>query len=144
MNTAYVSALAALSGSAIGALASFATTWITQHYQNRMQRVSQESSRREKLYGHFIDQASTLFADALTHELQDPTKLVPLFAIQSRMRLFASENTLRSSEQVIHRIFETYYQPNRDFKIKKEESRDSFDILREFTEAGRRDLRAER
>ena len=143
MNTAYVSALAALSGSAIGALASFATTWITQHYQNQIQRVSQESSRREKLYGDFIDQASTLFADALTHELEDPTKLVPLFAIQSRMRLFASENTLRSSEQVIHRIFETYYQPNRDFKIKKEEGRDSFDFLREFTEAGRRDLRAQ-
>jgi hypothetical protein len=143
MNSAYLSAFAALSGSAIGALASFATTWVTQHYQDRMQRLSQESSRREKLYGDFIDQASNLFAHALTHKLEDPTKMVPLFAIQNRMRLFASENTLRFSETAIHRIFDAYYQSNMDFASNNEEGREKFDFLREFVEAGRRDLRAD-
>ena len=83
MNVAYISALAALAGSALGALASFATTWLTQHYQGEMQRRSQESGRREKLFGEFIDQASTLLADALTHSLEDPSKLVTLYAVMT-------------------------------------------------------------
>jgi hypothetical protein len=38
MNDAYMSGIAALAGSAIGALASFATTWLTQHSQERAQQ----------------------------------------------------------------------------------------------------------
>jgi HAMP domain-containing protein len=46
-----ISAFAALAGSAIGAFASFATTWLTQHQQERATRLTQEMSRRERLYG---------------------------------------------------------------------------------------------
>ena len=56
MDNAYVSALAALAGSAIGAIASFATTWLTQHGQARAQRVAQAIARREHLYSEFIDE----------------------------------------------------------------------------------------
>jgi len=73
MNAAYISALAALAGSAIGALPSFATTWLTQHQQERATRLAQEMSRRERLNGEFIDEASRLLADALTHHLDEPT-----------------------------------------------------------------------
>jgi hypothetical protein len=67
MEAAYISAFAALAGSAICAFASFATTWLTQHAQERPTRLAQEMSRRERLYGEFIDEASRLLADALTH-----------------------------------------------------------------------------
>jgi hypothetical protein len=63
MDAAYISAVAALAGSAIGALASFVTTWLTQHAQQRATRLAQEMSRRERLYGEFIDEASRLLAD---------------------------------------------------------------------------------
>ena len=49
MNSAYISALAASAGSAIGALASFATTWLTQHEQERATRLAQEMSRMANL-----------------------------------------------------------------------------------------------
>ncbi len=74
MNAAYLSALSALAGSAIGALASLATTWLTQSYQDRTQRAAQEASRRERLFGEFIDQASKLFGEALIHS-RGPTLL---------------------------------------------------------------------
>jgi hypothetical protein len=77
MDAAYISAFAALAGSAIGALASFATTWLTQHQQERATRPAQEMSRRERLFGEFGDEASRLPADALTHHLEEPSKMVP-------------------------------------------------------------------
>ena len=58
MDAAYLSALSALAGSAIGAMASFGTTWLTQHHQDHAQRIAQESTRREKLFGEFIEQSS--------------------------------------------------------------------------------------
>ena len=89
MEAAYISAFAALAGSAIGASASFATTWLTQHAQQHATRLEQEMSRRERLYGEFIDEASRLLADALTHHLHEPSKMVPLYAIMGKLRLFA-------------------------------------------------------
>jgi hypothetical protein len=60
MDGALLGALSALGGSSIGALASVGTTWLTQHYQGRMQQQSQESARRERMFGEFITQASAL------------------------------------------------------------------------------------
>ena len=45
---ATISAFSALAGSAIGALASLATTWLTQQHQDHRQRLEQEASRRER------------------------------------------------------------------------------------------------
>src|SRR5882672_440055 len=77
MNDAYMSGMAALVGSATGALASFATTWLTQHKQERAQRFARATALRHRLYGEFIEEASKLFTDALTHELDDLSKFVP-------------------------------------------------------------------
>ena len=140
MNTAYLSALSALAGSAIGALASFLTTWLTQHYQMQSQRLAQEGSRREKLYGDFIDQSAALFVDALTHQLDSPSKLVPLYAVMGKLRLFASTTTIDQAQLVLDRILSTYYSPNEDFQGALPAHHKSFDILRDFTQACRRDL----
>ncbi|GLS43788.1 hypothetical protein [Methylobacterium brachythecii] len=114
MDAAYISALAALSGSAIGALASFATTWLTQHAQARATLLVQDRARREALYGEFIREASTLFGDAFRHEFDDPAKLVNLYARVSKIRLFGEPDTLREAERVMQRIGETYFSPNKD------------------------------
>ena len=125
----------------IGALASFSTTWLTQHFQDRTQRRQQEMSRREKLYGDFIDEASKLFADALTHSLEEPSKLVSLYAILGKLRLFASGQTMEVAQNVMSRIVTVYYQPPEDFKGQDTIESHSLDILRDFTEACRADLR---
>ena len=139
MNAAYLSALSALLGSAIGALASLATTWLTQRYQDRMQRAAQETSRRERLFGEFIDVSSKLFADALTHTLDDPSKLVPLYAIRSKLRLFASKATIESANAVLDRVIATYYQPNMD--LEDPVSVHEVDFLGDFAAACRAELR---
>ena len=104
MNAGYISALAALAGSAIGALASFATTWMTQRFQDRAQRLAQTLARRERLYGDFIDEASRLFGDAFTHQLEDPSKMVALYAIRSKLMLFASPAIIAEANASIHAL----------------------------------------
>jgi len=116
MDAAYLSALSALSGSAIGALASLTSTWLTQRYQDRSQRLTQERARRERIFGELIEQASQLYADALSHtSLEDPARLVPLYATIGKLRLFASARTVAAADAVMERIVETYSLPNLDF-----------------------------
>ena len=141
MEAAYVSALAALAGSAIGALASVSTTWLTQHTQERATLRGQEMSRRERLYGEFIDQASRLLADALTHPLEEPSKMVPLYAVMGKLRLFASADVVARADEVMGQIVVIYDQPKVDFRnpaVRPTQQR--VDILRAFGEACRDDL----
>jgi UTP:GlnB (protein PII) uridylyltransferase len=116
MDAGYISALAALAGSAIGALASFATSWLNQASQARAARRAQDQARREALYGDFIREASHLFADAFEHELDDPSKLVRLYAIVSMLRLFGHPQTLQAAEDVMKRIGATYFEPNKELR----------------------------
>jgi hypothetical protein len=141
MNNAYIPALAALAGSAIGALASFATTWLTQHAQERAQRYAQAMTLREQLYGGFIEEASKLFTDALTHELDDPSKFVALYALVAKLRLFASHSVIANAEEVMRRIIDAYKLPNIDLRkpLNVHEQPEN-DLLRAFSEACREDL----
>ncbi len=139
MNPATLSALAALLGSAVGALASLATTLLTQHHQDRVQRRAQEMARRERLFGEFIVQAAKLFADALTHDyLSDPSVLVPLYALKAQLGLFASTATIDRADEVLQLIIDTYYRPNANFHEAVQAG--DYDILQAFTKACRAEL----
>ena len=141
MDNAYMSAIAALAGSTIGALASLATTWLTQHSQERAQRFAQAMTRREHLYGEFIEEASKLFTDALTHQLEEPSKFVRLYALVGNLRLCASANVIVKAEEVMRQIVETYSLPNIDFRNLEDRQERDTDVLRAFSEACREDLR---
>jgi hypothetical protein len=142
MNPSYLPALAALVGSAIGGLTSFATTWLTQRGQAKMQQRIQDRVKRETLFAKFIEEASMLYADAFTHESTDPAKLSQLYAMVSRMRLFSSQGIVDHAERVSHMIIETYLAPNKTFRdiIHLKES-GALDPLKEFSEACREELR---
>jgi hypothetical protein len=75
MDPAYIPAVAALAGSAIGGLTSFATTWLTQQTKVRAQQLVEEIVRREELYKDFIEEASRLYADAFEHDKAEPPSL---------------------------------------------------------------------
>ena len=141
MDVGYISALSALAGSAIGALASLATTWLTQYSQTRaMQRV-QDRARREALYSEFIREASKLFADAITHELDDPAKLVELYSIASRVRLFGEPQTLEEAERVITQIGAAYFAPNKELRLFANMAKGTeLDLLFAFSNACRAEL----
>jgi hypothetical protein len=140
MDNAYMSAISALAGSAIGGFATIATTWLTHHAQTRAQRFAEATARQERLYGEFIDEAAKLVTDALTHELDDPSKIVRLYALVGKLRLFASANVISQAEEVMRRIIQTYDLPNRDFRNPENRRQQSSDVLRAFSEACRKDL----
>jgi hypothetical protein len=87
-------------------LASFATTWLTQHHQD-------ERRRCERMVVEFIDLSSKAFVDALLQtSIEDPAKLVPLYAAAGKSRLFASKRTIEAADKVVSRIIETHCTPS--------------------------------
>jgi hypothetical protein len=112
LNPATISALAAIFGSLAGALASSVSTWISQRHQDRRDLVARKLFHREQLYSEFISECARAFADAFEHSFRDPTKLVPAYALLSRIRLSSSTEVLGSAEQVVDRIIATYSAPN--------------------------------
>jgi|SRR5580704_13968486 hypothetical protein len=143
MNSSYLPALAALAGSATGGLTSFASTWLTQHHQDRANRLSREKTRRRKLYKQFIDEASRLYADALAHEQAEVSALVGVYALISRMRVESSSAVIASADAVVRMILDTYFVPNKTFpQLREMVNSHAVDPLRAFSEECRAELQA--
>ena len=145
MDAGYISALAALAGSAIGAFSSLVTTWLTQHSQTRTTLRVQDRARREALYGEFIREASKLFVDAFEHELEDPAKLLQLYAIVSTIRLFGDPRTIEAAEHVMNQIGAAYFAPNKELRMFGDITRGGeLDPLFAFSNACREELKRSR
>ncbi len=142
MEVAVISAMAAIAGSSVGALASFATTWLVQTSQLQSQRLGSELAKRERLYAEFIGEAAKRMTDAMSHEAETPEVLVVLAASIGQMRLFSSSEVVTAAEQVARSIVDSYIAPNRNLK----ELRDAFmdnnrlDPLGQFAAACRKEL----
>jgi hypothetical protein len=142
VNPAYLPAFAALAGSAIGGLTSFASAWLTQQHQARANRLSRDKARRRKVYKQFIDEASKLYADALVHGLE-VSALVSVYALVSRMRVLSSPAVIRKAEVVVRMIVETYLAPNRTApELQELLGSHAVDPLRAFSEECRAELQA--
>ena len=143
MTTVYLPAIAALAGSAIGGLTSFASAWLTQYHQDRANRLSGEKARRQKLYKQFIDEASKLYADALVHDQAEVSALVSVYALISRMRVVSSSAVIEKAEAVVHLIIDTYFTPNKTFSEVRELMKGhAINPLRAFSEECRAELHA--
>ena len=143
MNTAYVSAFAALAGTAIGGLASFATSWVTQQAQTKAQRIAAERDARAALFGRFLDEAAKLYSEALQTSRDDVTGLMGIYALTNRIRLLSTPQVVEAADTVVRIIVDTYLAPN----ITLHEMRESWidrhiDPLRDFSEACRKELQA--
>jgi hypothetical protein len=140
MDSAYISALAALAGSSIGGLATFATTWLNQSYQNKIQRHSNERARREKLFGDFMHEAALAYSDAMVNKLENSTGLVNLYSLKSRMSLFSGEDVLQEAEKVLQVIIDRYYVDEIKYSNMNPSTVKEFDILRDFTRACKKEI----
>ena len=116
MDAPYISAIAALAGSAIGGLTSLAASWLSQRGQCKSQRLAHEVTRREQLYESFIEEASKLYADAFERDTGEIAKMVKLYAIAGKMRLAASPKVVECGDQVIRRIITEYEASNKAFR----------------------------
>jgi hypothetical protein len=143
MDSTYLPAVAALAGSAIGGLTSFASAWLTQNRQDRARRLSQDKARRQKLYKQFIDEASKLYADAIVHDQVEVSALVSIFALVSRMRVLSSSAVVQKAEAVNRMIVDTYFEPNKTFpELRDLLKTHPIDPLRAFSEECRVELLA--
>jgi hypothetical protein len=109
---AAVSALAAILGSFAGAFASTLSAWITQRHPDRRDTLARKIAHREQLYSDFISESARAMVDAMQHTSEDPTRLTPLYALISRIRLSSPMNVVESVEQVAKTILATYSAPN--------------------------------
>jgi hypothetical protein len=101
MEPAYISAFAALAGSAVGGLTSLTASWLTQRTQVMVQQLAHDITRREELYKDFIEEASKLYADAMEHDKPDASKVVRLYALVSRMRVLSSPSVIENADRVM-------------------------------------------
>jgi hypothetical protein len=141
VNDAHLSALSALAGSAIGGMASIATTRLTEHSQKSCQYHAQSMARRVRLCGDFTDKASKMFIDALIHEQIDPPKFVEIYAAIGKLRLFASADVMFKTDRVSQDIGETYCLPTWDFTKPETSPKTELNMLQAFSEVCRGDLR---
>jgi hypothetical protein len=138
MDASIISALAALTGTAVGGLTSVIANWLNQRLQTRAQRLSHEKDHRQDLYREFIEQASKCYADALQHDKADMPDLVGLYAKLSRMRVLSSAPVIESADHVAKRILDIYLEPDKTFvELRDMVNNGTIDLLREFALACR-------
>jgi hypothetical protein len=139
MNSSLITTLAAILGSLVGALGSAAGTSIIQKHQDRRDLLGKKIVRREALYPDFIPESARFLVDALQHNFGDPQKLIPVYALLSRIRLSSSSRVLGTAEDVIKTILHAYEQPLTPEQIQIR-AMNGEDPLRQFSDTCRAEL----
>ncbi len=143
MDPAVITALAAVMGSIVGGLTSFATTFFTQRNQAHRDFLSRDVAHREELYAQFIKEATNLYADSLDKPLTNPTTLIGMYSLVGRIRLVSSDKVLAAAEKVADSIIVSYSRPPTTFDDLYKVVRETHvDPLKEFTEACREERKA--
>lgn len=143
MEPTLLSALAALAGALIGGLASLGSSWLTQSIQQRARDREYDRARREALFTDFINEASRLYGDALSHEKDDVLDMVQLYAIVGRIRLISCNRVVISAEKTMDTIIDSYLAPNKSLhELRTMMVEGKMDFLVEFSEAARYELDA--
>ena len=141
MNTIYVPAFAAFGGSAFGAISTIVTGWVSRRRRQRERHHAHAVSKREELYRAFIEEASRLYAEALTSDRSEIPALVNLYALIGRMRILSGDEVVHAAERAGRLIIETYVAPNASF-VDLPGFMEEVDPLREFGDACRREMHA--
>ena len=141
MNTAYFSAFAALAGSVIGGLTTFAAAWVTQRQQANVQWLLQEKTRRQELYQQFIEEASKSYVDALIHDQPAVAPLVSLYALINKMRVVSGPGIAERADKFVRMIVDTYALPNKTLpELRSMVESGALDRLRDLSETCREEL----
>jgi hypothetical protein len=141
MDGSIISALAALTGAAVGGLTSGIANWLNHRSQVRAQWLNHEQNRRQILYRDFIEEASKCYIDALQHNKADVPGLVGLYAKLSRMRVLSSAEVIERADDVTRKILDTYLEPDRSFvELREMAVSGSIDLLHGFSTACRHEF----
>lgn len=142
MNAAYVSALAALAGSIIGALTTGLTTWLNQRADKKAGQREAQAKRLEALFADFIVAASRAYGEALISSEPKIEEIIGLYAMVSQMRVVCSTATVDCAEHIMLATIDTYFSPNKTVRELNQLMKDGvgIDPLRDFAAAARTEL----
>jgi hypothetical protein len=141
MDTTIVSALAGILGSLCGGSASVATAWVTHKTRAKREVLRAELTKRETLYGEFINECSQRVMDSLARNLDKPETLLSIYALLNRIRLCASDAVLAQALELVKFIMEQYFAPNVSVdEFHERVHNEGIDPLKAFSEACRREL----
>jgi hypothetical protein len=139
------SAAAAIMGAFVGGLASLTSTWVGERSRHRRDMVQREIAKRETAYADFIDQASKVFVASATHNIDDDEVelegTVSLYAVASRIRLFASDPVMKEAEQVLNLIITQFGAENLSVEQLRATAMEKKDPLKAFSAICRRELK---
>jgi hypothetical protein len=136
VDASIITALAALTGAAVGGLTSGIANWLNQRSEVRAQWILHEKSRRQILYRDFIEEASKCYIDALQHDKADIPGLVGIYAKLSAMRALSSKPVVHCAEDVVRKILDTYLEPDKSFvELREMAISGTIDLLRDFSDA---------
>ena len=113
MDAALLPTLSALAGTAIGALSSLASTYMTTQAQARAGRLAAERAKREDIYGRYMDELARLYASALNTVGVDFDRLTNAFALNGRIALYASDPVVEGAERALRFIVDLALGPKR-------------------------------
>jgi hypothetical protein len=141
IDTAMISAMSGVLGSLVGSSSAVAVAWITQKTVGKRELMGAEIRKREILYGEFISKCTQVLMDSFGHALEEPAKLLPVWAHVNRIRLCSSKPVLIEAENVMRRITEQYFSPNLSLEEMRELARSqNADPLAAFGAACRAEL----
>jgi hypothetical protein len=108
MNGAELGALSALAGSALGGITPLLSNYFIQRGQTQRELLSRALADRQTLYSEFIQFATKVYVDATTRHLESMDDLIALYALVSRIRLFASNPVIEAAEEFAMRVTKRY------------------------------------
>ena len=133
--------IAAACGSLAGAMATVATTWITQRTQRAHTEWEESRRNREALYGEFITEASRLTVEALCNSLERPDTFVKLYGLTGRIRLVATDAVLAAAETCLRQIVDLYAKPNMTVgQMRQAFEAEGLDPIKDFSVSCRKEL----
>ncbi len=93
-----MSTMSALTGTVIGGVTTFASSWLTSATQFRVQRSAEQKGKREDLYGRFLDEAMRL---TLLAGEAGPDEFVVIRSMHMRILLVGNDEVVTLGERVI-------------------------------------------
>ncbi|BDG75298.1 hypothetical protein [Roseomonas fluvialis] len=111
MSDAWISTLAALGGTFVGAFSTFASTTLTQIVQGRQARGVAEHAARRELYGKFLEELAQVIGSAMAAEKMDYGRIASLFALEGRICLIGPPDVVAAADGAIRFAMELYDSP---------------------------------
>ncbi len=143
MDSGWASTFSALAGAAIGALASLATTWITVTSQARAARIGAERTKREDVYGRFMDELAKLYAAAINRVGVDYERLTEVYALSGRISLYASAPVVAAADRAMRYTVDLALRPSpSEAEMREMMERDDANVIAAFARACREELQA--